>query len=179
MGTIKLIVFAAIIAASLTTTNIMAQANKELPVVAHVDLNKYIGKWYDIAHLPTRFQKGCACDNAEYSIINETTIRVVNSCVKRGKPDVSEGKAFVKDKQTNAKLAVQFFWPFRGKYWIIDLADDYSYAVVGHPNRKYLWVLAREKNMDDATFDRIVAKAKDLGFPTAHLQRTNQACGAE
>ena len=152
-------------------------SRKPLETVQRVDLNRYAGTWYEIARLPTRFQKGCACTNAEYTALDERKIRVVNRCVKKGKWDEARGKAFVRDKETNAKLAVQFQWPFRGKYWILDLADDYSHALVGHPNRNYLWILSRTKTMDETQINQLVAKAKDMGFPTGQLLMTNQACG--
>ena len=87
---------------------------------------------------------------------------------------VANGKAWVTDKSTNAKLKVSFFWPFSGKYWIIDLADDYSYAVVGHPNRKYLWILSRTPQMDKELYEQILQRIKAKGFDTTLLQVTRQ-----
>jgi len=153
-----------------------AQKNAELQTVAHVDLNRYLGKWYDIASFPQRFQKGCSCTTAEYALKDNGTITVTNTCNKEGKKKVATAKAKVVDKKTNAKLSVQFFWPFKGKYWIIDLADDYSYAVVGHPNREYLWILSRTKEMDKATYDGILARIKEKGFDLSKLQKTEQTC---
>ena len=74
----------------------------------------------------------------------------------------------------NAKLKVQFFWPLRGKYWIIDLADDYSYAVVGHPNREYLWILSRTPIMEETKYQEILARLKEKGFDITKIQKTNQ-----
>lgn len=113
-----------------------ANADAPLQTVQYVDLKSYLGTWYEIAAFPQSFQRGCTHTKADYSLNDDGTIRVVNSCLKDGKPKTAVGKATVVDKKTNAKLAVQFFWPFKGKYWIIALAHDYSYAVVGHPNRK-------------------------------------------
>lgn len=112
-----------------------------LETVPFVDLNKYAGKWFEIASYPQRFQKGCHCTTAEYTISHKGYVIVENRCNRdsiNGKQSYIKGKAFVEKKSGNAKLKVQFFWPFKGKYWIIDLANDYSYAVVSHPNRKYL-----------------------------------------
>ena len=75
---------------------------------------------------------------------------------------------------SNAKLKVQFFWPFRDKYWIIDLADDYSYAAVGHPNRKYLWILSRTPEMNQQVYEGILARLKVKGFDTNKLNKTPQ-----
>ena len=91
-----------------------------------------------------------------------------------GKEKSALGRARVVDRATNAKLEVSFFRPFWGDYWIIDLADDYSYAVVGHPGRDYLWILARTPTMAEATFQGIVARLQAKGYETSHLVRTLQ-----
>jgi apolipoprotein D and lipocalin family protein len=151
-----------------------------LDVVDKVDVNRYIGKWYEIAMLPNSFQKGCNCTTAEYSIIDAETIRVINSCRKdstNGELDQVNGKAFVVEGSNNAKLRVQFFWPFRGDYWIIDLdKDNYQYAVVGAPSRKYLWILSRTPKMDEQLFNSLVDKCKSKGFDVNKLLKTNQDC---
>lgn len=154
-----------------------ASGETDLPVVEHVELDKYIGKWYEIASYPQKFQKDCFRSQAEYSISEKGYIHVKNSCNKgelNGPLKVVTGKAFIDDETTNAKLKVQFFWPFKGKYWIIDLAGDYSYAVVGHPNREYLWILSRTPQMDPSTLEKIKAKIQQLGFDPGHLKMTPQ-----
>lgn len=147
---------------------------KPLQTVQKVDVERYMGKWYEIASFPQSFQKGCSCTVAEYSLNEDGTVKVDNSCNVAGKKKQSIGKAKVVDKQSNAKLKVTFFWPFWGKYWIIDLADDYSYAVVGHPNRKYLWILSRTPQMDKQQYDEIVARTKAKGFDVTKLNVTEQ-----
>lgn len=151
--------------------------NKELETVPFVDLNKYAGKWYEIASFPQRFQKGCNCTTAEYTATDKGYVIVENRCNKdsvTGKQSYIKGKAFVVKNSGNAKLRVQFFWPFRADYWIIDLADDYSYAVVGHPNRKYLWILSRTPQMQDSVYQQITQKMANKGFDISKLNRTNQ-----
>jgi apolipoprotein D and lipocalin family protein len=150
-----------------------------LEVVKNVDINRYIGKWYEIARLPNSFEKGCYAATAEYSIIDGETIRVINTCNKDsllGEIDQVKGKAFVVPNSNNAKLKVQFFWPFRGDYWIIDLDEEnYQYALVGSPNRKYLWVLARTNKMDDNTYEMLLEKAKAKGFNIDKMEKTPQS----
>jgi apolipoprotein D and lipocalin family protein len=148
----------------------------ELQTVPHVDLKRYLGRWYDIAHYPQSFQKGCSCTTAEYKLNEDGTIEVINTCNKDGKKKISKGRAKIKDKITNAKLSVTFFWPFSGKYWIIDLAPDYSYAVVGHPNRNYLWILSRSKEMDGKTYLDILSRIKAKGYDLTKLEKTEQQC---
>lgn len=153
--------------------NTQAQA---LETVPYVDLEKYVGEWHEIASFPQSFQKGCACTKAIYSANEDGTINVVNSCniPEKGTTKTSTAKAFVEEGSGNAKLKVQFFWPFKGKYWIIDLAKDYSYAVVGHPNRKYLWILSRTPKMDDKLYSQIIERAEEKGFDLSKLEKTVQ-----
>lgn len=151
----------------------------DLKVVDNVDLNRYVGKWYEIAAFPQRFQEGCFCSTAEYILGKDRFIRVINRCRKwsvDGELKQVSGRAYVVPNSNNAKLDVQFFWPFRGDYWIIELAEDYSWAVVGHPNRKYLWILSRTKNMEDTLYNDIVLRVQKKGFETSNLRRTVQTC---
>ena len=151
----------------------------DLPVAEKVDLKKYIGKWYEIASFPQSFQEGCFCSTAEYNLTNNDYIEVINTCRKNGvNGDIKQvkGKAFIDDTSSNAKLKVQFFWPFKGKYWIIELAEDYTYAVVGHPNRDYLWILSRKPKMEESIYSMILEKVKAKGFDVNRLKRTNQEC---
>ena len=151
--------------------------SQTLQTVPSVDLNKYAGKWYEIASYPQTFQKGCHCTTAEYTLSEKGYVIVENRCNKdsvNGKVSYIKGKAFVEEGSGNAKLKVQFFWPFRAKYWIIDLADDYSYAVVSHPNKKYLWILSRSPKMEEAVYLEILSRLKAKGFDLSKLQKTVQ-----
>ncbi|NNE16906.1 MAG: lipocalin family protein, partial [Myxococcales bacterium] len=91
--------------------------------------------------------------------------------------DVAEGRARVVDTDTNAKLEVSFFRPFWGDYWIIDLAPDYEYAVVGHPSRDYLWILSRTLTLDEQTYAEILTRLEAKGYPLAPLNKTEQPAG--
>jgi apolipoprotein D and lipocalin family protein len=151
----------------------------DLKTVSHVDVKRYTGKWYEVASFPQRFQKGCHCTTAEYTLSDKGYIVVENRCNRdsiKGKQSYIKGKAFVQKNTGNAKLKVQFFFPFRAKYWIIDLADDYSYAVVSHPSRKYLWILSRTPQMNETTYNAIISRLKENGFDLSRLQKTEQKC---
>jgi apolipoprotein D and lipocalin family protein len=141
--------------------------------VPHVDLKKYLGKWYEIAHLPARFQEGCDNTTATYTLSEDGSISVLNECIKNGKANQAKGNAKVVDKNSGAKLKVTFFWPFYGDYWIINLGKDYDYAVVGAPNRKYLWILSRTPKMDDRLFSQLKESVKSKGFNLSNLIITN------
>ena len=101
---------------------------------------------------------------------------MINSCnLPEGKTKISTAKAFVEDGSGNAKLKVQFFWPLKGKYWIIDLAKDYSYAVVGHPNHNYLWILSRTPEIDDTLYEKLLEGIAEKGFDIGKLEKTIQS----
>lgn len=144
-----------------------------LAVVPHVDLKRYLGKWYEIAHLPARFQKGCTDTTATYTLAADGSISVLNECRRRGKVKQAKGKAKVVDETSGAKLKVSFFWPFYADYWIIDLGPDYEYAVVGTPNRKYLWILSRTPQMDDMLLAQLIESVKSKGFDVTKLIKTS------
>jgi len=146
---------------------------KPLEVVPYVELNKYLGKWYEIAHLPFRFENGCTDITATYSLSKDGNVSVLNECLRDGKLKQANGKAKVVDKNSGAKLKVTFFWPFSADYWIIDLGNDYDYAVVGTPNRKYLWILSRTPQMDDNLFSQLVESVKSKGFDINKLIKTS------
>jgi apolipoprotein D and lipocalin family protein len=148
-----------------------------LQVVASVDLKRYTGDWYEIARFPHRFQEGCVGSRATYSLRDDGMVTVLNQCYEgsfSGKLRTAKGKAWVVDEQTKAKLRVSFFWPFSGAYWIIDLGKDYEFAVVGHPDRTYLWILSRAKTMDEKTYREILGRLEVQGYDTARLIRSVQ-----
>jgi apolipoprotein D and lipocalin family protein len=147
-----------------------------LETVPNVDVKRYEGKWYEIASLPFSFQDGCRCTTAEYQLREDGVLSVTNTCKKEDKISQAVGKAFVVEGSNNAKLKVQFFWPFRGDYWVIELADDYSYAVVGVPSRKYCWILSRTKTMSDDVYAALLERIKAKGFDVTKFNRTAQEC---
>jgi apolipoprotein D and lipocalin family protein len=160
------------------TTMAMAE-DKALQVVPHVDLSRYLGTWYEIATIPQSFQRGCTGVTATYSQLPDGDIRVLNECRKGsldGRYTSITGKAWVADPTTNAKLKVRFFWPFSAKYWIIELDQSgYQYAVVGHPSRKYLWILSRTPQMADELYRELLQRLRTVhGYDTDKLVRTLQ-----
>jgi len=178
----RMILMAILAFGLLATAKSSPAADKPLITVPSVDLQRYMGKWYEIAAFPQTFEKGCHCSAAEYSMTDKGYVRVLNTCRKdsaEGKVKTAEGKAFVVEGSNNAKLRVQFFWPFRGDYWIIDLAEDYSYVVVGAPNRKYLWILSRTPQMDLGLYQQIVDRTAGKGFDVSKLQKTDQTCAGK
>jgi apolipoprotein D and lipocalin family protein len=136
-----------------------------LETVKSVDIQKYKGTWYEIARFEHFFEKGCKNVTATYELKNDGDIKVINRCtmIEDEKKKEATGVAYAVDS-TNSKLKVSFFRPFYGDYYILDLADDYSYALVGAPSRELLWILSRTKTIDEATKEKILAKLPLLGF---------------
>ncbi|MCJ7445651.1 MAG: lipocalin family protein [Methanotrichaceae archaeon] len=164
----------------------IASGSPSLQVVPSVNLSQYSGLWYEFARLPNSFQdkEGKKCDfvTAEYTMRKDDYIGVVNSCrVENGETKVAKGVARVTDKQTNSRLEVNFgpeflgFLPFLwGNYNIIELAPDYSYALVGSLDRKGLWVLSRQPQLDEVIYEQLLDKAAEQGFNVSLVKKTKQ-----
>jgi apolipoprotein D and lipocalin family protein len=153
-----------------------SESNGELRTVEKVELDRYLGRWFQLAYFPARFQPvSCGLATAEYSLKRNGRIEVLNSCWGEefgGKPDRSaKGTAWPAD-ETNSKLKVRFFWPFKADYWVIDLGEDYEYTVVSEPSKKYLWILCRDMSMDDAKFSGIIERLRENGFDLSRLVYT-------
>jgi len=153
----------------------------QLVTVKQVDLKQYIGKWFEIAKIPNSFQDQCAYGTtAEYKIDEDEDIIVINSCYEKdGNPDVAEGLAKVVDRKTNAKLEVSFvnflgIRPFWGDYWIIGLDENYQWAVVGTPSRKYGWILSRTPSLPDNTMQEIFSLLKSQNYNPAVFKMSRQ-----
>jgi apolipoprotein D and lipocalin family protein len=139
-----------------------------------VELNRYLGRWYELARYENRFEKGCEAVTADYSLRDDGRIRVLNSCHKGavdGPLETAEGKAHVVEGSNNAKLRVSFFGPFYGDYWVLDRAEDYSWAIVGEPSGRYLWILTRQPVPSEKHATKLIARAQALGYDTSLLYR--------
>ena len=133
--------------------------------VAHVDLNRYLGKWYEIYRLPNWFEDtDCITVTAEYSALADNQINVLNTCQKKDRLKQANGVAKIADLQSNAQLKVSFFRPFYGDYWVLDLATDYSWVLVGEPSGKYFWILARTRQLSPQLEEQLLQKAEKLGY---------------
>jgi apolipoprotein D and lipocalin family protein len=152
---------------------------KYITVVPEVNLQMYAGTWYEIARLPFYFESKLKCITATYSIREDGEISVLNKghlISDPAKIKSSKGKAFIPDKSVPAKLKVQFFWPFKGDYWIMELDEDYKYVLIGEPSFKYLWILAGEKKLDQAIMEMLLKRATDSGYNLTDLILTEQDC---
>ncbi len=176
----------AVLGAAALLLALSARAEGALSTVDRVDLARYAGTWYEHGRLPNRLQGECARDvTTTFSPKGARTMDVVTRCLRaNGTEEVDGGVARVQDPSTNAKLEIRFLplavaWlPFAwSDYWILDLAPDYAHALVGSPSRESLWIIARTPDLDARTFERLVAKARALGFDTGKLIRTPHSGG--
>ena len=149
-----------------------------LQTVASVNLSRYAGTWYEIARLPMWFQRHCVDSKAVYSIRPDGAVGVHNECMTdTGGVEQAEGVATVVDAKTNARLTVVFDnWFARlfgssrdGNYWILDLDAEYRTAIVGTPDRQFLWILSRSPQLDEPTYRGLVERARQLGYPVSDL----------
>lgn len=148
-----------------------------LETVESVDLQRYQGRWFEIAHYPAWFEHASDKNTtAQYTALPDGRIRVVNQTTSEGgSVRVAQAVASVADPRTNAKLKVKFI-PFlpSGDYWVIDLAPDYSYAVVGDPRRRFLWILSRTTQLPEPVFNQIAARLIAQHYDPTRLIHTTQ-----
>lgn len=157
----------------------VAVAHDVLPTVPHVDLSRYAGSWHEIARLPNVFQRTCERSQATYRACGDGGIAVVNTCfTTRGRCRSVEGRAEPVPGSGNSRLRVRFTGmaalapvPREGNYWIIALDDEYQWAMVGTPDRRFLWILARERQLSDDVHRMLVDRARRLGFDVSRLVR--------
>ena len=160
---------------ALSTAALLAActAPAPLPTVRLVDLDRYYGTWYEIARLPNRFQSMCASDTQASYHPDGKHVAVVNQCrTADGSVKQAKGIAKVVAGSQCAKLRVSFFRPFYGDYWILELDPDYRWVLVGEPDRKYAWILARTPKLDEATLEALLNRASELGFDRQAFLRT-------
>ncbi len=152
--------------------------NSSVPEPAKaVDLQKYLGRWYEIARYEASFQKDCEAVTADYSLRPDGRIKVVNAC-RRERLDAplesAEAQAYTVPGSENAKLRVSFFWPFYGNYWVLDHGETYDWSIVGEPSGRYLWLLFRTPHPAKALEKTVKARAAAMGYDLSLLRMTKQ-----
>jgi apolipoprotein D and lipocalin family protein len=147
-----------------------------METVKQVELNRYLGKWYQVAFIPNSFQSMCVADTqAEYQL-DDKDVRVINRCrTKDGSIEQANGIAKLVENSNDAKLRVSFFRPFYGNYWVLDLDANYQWVLVGEPSRKYGWILSRAPQLDSAIQKSILDKAETLGYQRSQFQVSAQS----
>ncbi len=144
----------------------------------HVNLEKFMGDWYVIASIPTMFEKGAVNAVENYTWNDKGYVDVTFTYIKDkpdGKAKRMTQKGFIYDESSNAEWRVQPIWPLRLGYLILDLAEDYSYTVIGVPNRKYLWIMAREPSLSDSVYQKILKDVEQQGYAVSEIQKVPQS----
>ena len=146
----------------------------ELKTVDFVDLKRFMGDWYVIANIPTIIEKGAVNAVESYELDSEGRINTTFT-FRKGSSAGPEKKynptGFIHNEKTNAEWRMQFLWPFKAPFLIIDLDDDYSYTVIGIPSRKYVWIMARDFVLDQNIYDNIISKLADVGYDVSQIQK--------
>ena len=161
----------------LVISSAIAEENKNLKVVSNLDLHKFQGVWYEIAHNPWFPEKNCFAMIAHYKLIEDSKIEVTNICRKHGfNGEISKivGKAWLVDQSITSKWEVQFIWPFSLDYWVIDLEENFNYAVIGEPDKENFWILSRKPIMEKGLLAKIIAQSKMKGYDLSNLILTPQ-----
>jgi apolipoprotein D and lipocalin family protein len=151
---------------------------RPLDTVNQLDVEKYMGKWYEIERLPNSFEEGLKCVTAEYTLLDDGKIEVLNSGVNEESGELQSSKGIAKSANDEApgELKVSFFRPFYGDYFIMDLDDNYQYVLVGAPSREFLWVLSRTPHLDAQIVSSLKKKAERAGFPIDQMKVVAQDC---
>lgn len=153
-------------------------ATQPLDTVPELDIERYMGTWYEIARLPNSFEKDLSCTTANYSLLENGKVQVINRGYSALKDEYKEakGKAWLPNTSIPGQLKVSFFWPFAGDYFVISLDSEYQHVLVGSPSRKYLWILARNRTLDDSIYSGLLELAQSKGFAVDQLERISQNC---
>ena len=170
LGRAVLVALCTLLLAACASQPVYRQSTAPLKIVASVDLQKYLGTWYEIYRLPNWFEdQDCLIVTANYSLRDDGHIQVINRCQKQHSLKEAKGIAKVVPGSQNAQLRVSFFRPFYGDYWIIDLAPDYSWVLIGEPSGKFFWILARQAQLPQALENDLLARAAALGYQKKDL----------
>lgn len=179
----KLILIVGVI---LVMASAYAQKNKVVQTIEKLEIDRFLGTWYEIASAPTRFQKNCVANSkADYSLMEIDLLKIENSCDTKNGTTIAEGRAKIKDTKTNAKLTVTFtkfiswVYLFGGDFWVLDIASDYSYALIGEPGKRYAWVLSREQTLSDIKLERAYKILNKNGYDTCLVFTTAQSNGIQ
>ncbi len=179
----RLMIVLAVSTLSACASTESADAQQPLHTVSSIDLQRYLGRWYEIAKFPNRFQRKCIGNtSADYTLNADHTVKVLNQCKREdGQFEKAEGLAYQVGGQSSPKLEVRFapawlsIFPFVwGNYWVIDLDEPYSLVAVSEPRREYLWILARTPTIKDEAYQGLIRRLEAKGFNIARLEKTPQ-----
>ena len=149
----------------------------EMKTVKYVDLERYMGDWYVIANIPTFIEKKATNAIESYKLSDDGTISTTFSFFKgspSGEKKIYRPTGFIYNKQTNAEWRMQFLWPFKMPFLIIDLDKDYSHTVIGYPSKKYVWIMSRNPQMDENIYKKILENLSNIGYDISLIKKVPQ-----
>ncbi len=150
-------------------------STKDIPAICNVDLERYLGRWYEIARLPHSFEKGLENVTATYNLKSDGKIEVINAGFKNGEKSMARATAWIPDKSCTGRLLVSFFRPIKSEYNIIRLDEEnYSYAVITSSTKNYLWILSREPRISAGLYDDLMAYISAKGFDASKIIKVKQ-----
>ena len=148
-----------------------------LKTVEYVDIERFMGDWYVISNIPTFIEKRATNALESYRLNNKREIETTftfHEDSPKGDKKIYKPKGFIKNNKTNAEWRMQFLWPFKMPYLIIDLDKNYNYTVIGVPNRKYVWIMSRKPSLDSKTYNIIIDKLKQVGYDIKQIKKVTQ-----
>ena len=154
-----------------------AASQPEMPVVDNVDIERFMGDWYVIANIPTFLEKGAHNAVETYKQNADGTIATRFAYRKDsfdGKLKEYHPKGFIVDKESNAVWGMRFIWPIKADYRIVYLEDDYSITIIGRQKRDFVWIMARQPQISEAEYARLIEFVASLGYPAAAIERVPQ-----
>lgn len=139
--------------------------------VNQIDYQKFSGKWYSLYSIPTLMDKNWKQTIEVYTLIDDEHFDVLTTYHKEDRPEEKSitSKIFFDNERPDGDMKAQFLWPFKIGYWIIELADDYSHVVIGHPEEKYLFIMAREPKIESELLKEIIERCRQMGYDTGSL----------
>lgn len=149
----------------------------DMKTVTYVDIDRFMGDWYVIANIPTFIEKGATNAIESYKLGSSGAIETTFTFFKNspdGDKKTYRPTGFIKNKETNAEWRMQFLWPFKMPFLIIDLDEEYTYTVIGIPSRKYVWIMARDHEMDENLYSSILRQLSDIGYDISLIQKIPQ-----
>lgn len=171
---VLMLIFSVLLIFSCTKTN---SQMIDKTTVKELDLNRYLGTWYEIARFPHSFEKNLVGVTATYALRKDGKIEVLNQGIKNtldGERSKAVGKAKIPDKSEPGKLKVSFFWIFYADYFVLELDKNYQYVMIGSSSDKYFWILSRTPQMEPANYEMLMQNARKRGYNLDNLYKVPQ-----
>lgn len=146
----------------------------EMRIVPKFNPARFAGRWYEIALIPSGAERGCSETTLSYTLAADGRMKILNECLQDGKQRQTHAVAWHSGPRPDGEFNIRFLWPFNDPYWIIALDRRYQWAMIGHPARRYLWILSRKRHLDFAIYNRLIHQAIALGYNPGQIRLVEQ-----